>query len=318
MVISKSSILREQHALLLTQPLIDDATRHISKTVAKKIFEGVRQFKPANQPDVDKIRKGIPQPPAPALITPSLTFCIPPNPILKALRLHAELNLFKLRTCRNIAGLKRELDAYAAPTDTTSGLPSIGGGGGQLVLPGIATLQPSLYRYPVLIERAKQLVQLAAQIEGAMLSALERQDAEANTLLQARQQLSLAQAGVQLQDLRVGEANDGVTLVDRQQERVQIQIETLADWIQTGANEYEKDMIWFYGLAAQSQKWAADASYLIQAKQSAIFSAQLAADLAKAGPAGAIMGGAVGLANLGIDMTLSTCVTRREMQSTLR
>ena len=108
----------------------------------------------------------------PLLITPSLKFCIPPNPILKALRLHAELNLYKLRTCRNIAGMKRQLDPYAAPTDTTSGLPAIGAGG-QLVLPGIATLQPSLYRYPVLIERAKQLVQLAAQIEAAMLSALK-------------------------------------------------------------------------------------------------------------------------------------------------
>ena len=189
----------------------------------------------------------------PALIAPSFQFCIPPNPVLKALRLHAELNLYKLRTCRNIAGLKRQLDPYAAPTDTTSGLPAIGAGG-QLVLPGIATLHPSLYRYPVLIERAKQLVQLAAQIEAAMLSALERRDAEAHTLLQARQQLSLAQAGVRLQDLRVGEANDGVTLAELQQERAQIQIETYEDWLQMGANEYENDMIFAYRTAAQRRK----------------------------------------------------------------
>ena len=55
--------------------------------------------------------------PSPPVAIPSLQFCIPPNPILKALRLHAELNLFKLRTCRNIAGMKTQVDLYAAPTD---------------------------------------------------------------------------------------------------------------------------------------------------------------------------------------------------------
>jgi hypothetical protein len=39
------------------------------------------------------------------------SFCIPPNPVLKALRLHAEINLFKLQTCRNIAGMKRQLES---------------------------------------------------------------------------------------------------------------------------------------------------------------------------------------------------------------
>src|SRR5205085_1281575 len=100
----------------------------------------------------------------------------------------------------------------------------------------------SLYRYPVLIERAKQLVQLAAQMEGAMLSAFEKSDMESQALLQAKQQLNLAQAGVRLQDLRIGEANDGVTLADLQQARAQIQIDTYEDWLQADANEYEKQM----------------------------------------------------------------------------
>ena len=51
----------------------------------------------------------------------SFHFCIPPNPVLEALRLKAELNLYKIRTCRNIAGMERQLDPYAAPTDTVSG-----------------------------------------------------------------------------------------------------------------------------------------------------------------------------------------------------
>src|SRR5262249_13185574 len=129
---------------------------------------------------------------SPRYFAPSIRFdfCIPPNPILNALRLRAEANLHKIRTCRNIAGLKRQLDPYAAPTDTVSGLPTIGAGG-QLILSGTSVIRPSLYRYATLIERAKQLVQLAAQIEAAMFSTIEKRDAEAYTLLKARQEFNL-------------------------------------------------------------------------------------------------------------------------------
>src|SRR6185312_1906037 len=107
--------------------------------------------------------------------------------------------------------MKRQLDTYAAPTDTFSGMPMIGAGG-QLVLPGLAVLKPTPYRYPVLIERAKQLVAMAQQIEAAFLAALEKGDAERYNLLRARQDMTLAKAGVSLQTMRVKEAEDGVKL----------------------------------------------------------------------------------------------------------
>lgn len=166
-------------------------------------------------------------------------FCVPRNPVLEALRLHAELNLYKLRTCQNIAGMERQLEPYAAPTDTISGLPMIGAGG-QFTLPGTVTLQPTPYRYPVLVERAKQLVQLAAQIEAAMLSALEKHDAEAYTVLKARQDISLARAGVTLQELRVREAEGGVTLSELQQERAQIQVDQYDQWLDVGTSIWEE------------------------------------------------------------------------------
>src|SRR5262249_34567949 len=140
-------------------------------------------------------------------------FCVPPNPVLRALRLRAEANLFKLRSGRNIAGMERQADAPAAAADAQSSLPAIGAGG-QIVLPGTAAPQPTPSRYPVLVERAKQLVQLAEQMEAAMLSALEKRDAEAYNLLKARQDVQLTRAGVRLQDLRAREAEDGVKLAE--------------------------------------------------------------------------------------------------------
>ena len=93
-----------------------------------------------------------------------------PNPIIKAMRRHVELNLFKLRDNRNIVGMQRQVEAPPPPRMINS-LPTVGGRG-QLTLPGVRPIRPTPYRYSTLVERAKQLVALAQQIEAAYLSSL--------------------------------------------------------------------------------------------------------------------------------------------------
>ena len=197
-------------------------------------------------------------------------FCIPPNPIPMARRFHAELNLFKMRNCRDIAGTKRELDPYVAPTDTTTGMPVIGAGG-QLVLPGIVTLRPTLYRYSILIERAKQQAQLASQVEASMLAALLMHDQAGYTLLKARQDLNLAQAGLQLQDLRVTAAKDGVTLAGLQQARAQKQADYYQHLLEQPINDLEQEAL---------QLWDDAANLLSQSAVSSATVAELSAQLA--------------------------------------
>lgn len=176
---------------------------------------------------------------------PSFSFCIPPNPVVNTLRMRADLNLRKLRQCRNIAGIVREIEPYAAPTDTVSGLPLIGAGG-QLLLPGAFLLKPTQYRYKLLIERTKELVHLAAQIEAAMLASLEKRDAEAYQVLKARQELQMAQAGVRLQNLRVTEANDGVQLATLQRDSAQSQVDSYQEWLDAGLLESENTILSAY------------------------------------------------------------------------
>ena len=233
-LIEKASVLQEKHTLLLTKPKLDFIMQNVAKNAVLSNFGVIGQPQPATQHIFSK--------PIATFTTPLLQFCIPPNPILKALRRHADLNLYKLRTCRNIAGIKRLLDPYAAPTDATSGLPTIGVNG-QLNLPGTSVIRPTIYRYPVLIERTKQLVQLAGQIEAAMLSALVQRDVDASNLQNANQQLKLAQAGVQLQTLRIVEANSAVKLAELQRDRAQIQLQQYQEWIENGLNQWEQAMI---------------------------------------------------------------------------
>lgn len=197
----------------------------------------------------------------PVLRYPSHVFCIPPNPVLKSLKLHAELNLLKIRTCRNIAGLQRELDPYAAPTDTTSGLPMVGQGG-QIILPGIRTFRPTLYRYTVLIERAKQLVNLAAQMEAVLLNTLEKSDQEAYNLLKARQDLGLSEANVRLQTLRVSEASHSITLAEKQKDRAEVTSNYYTGLIENGWLAAEQDALELLFEAAMAYELASKYSAL--------------------------------------------------------
>lgn len=143
------------------------------------------------------------------------------NPVIAALRARAEVNLFKLRTQRNIAGMQREVRALSAqPASLVLSDASRNGRAGTT-----ATLAPTQYRYATLIERAKQLVTLAQQIEASFLASLEKRDAEAYSILKARQDLDLSGAQVTLQDFRVTEAADGLVLAGLQQQKAQFQVD---------------------------------------------------------------------------------------------
>ena len=198
---------------------------------------------------------------------PSFQFCIPPNPTIGALRSHAELNLRKLRTGRNIAGIRREVEAYAAPTDTTTGMPVMVNG--QINLPGARTVRPTVYRYAILIARAKELAQQAAQVEALFLGAAVKRDEAAYTLHQARQELTLTQAQVRLQSLRLTEANNSIKLAELQEQRAIIQLTTYQEWISRGLNEYEQTMLANFSSAEYAKRQAAHVGAQAQAAQAA-------------------------------------------------
>ena len=202
--------------------------------------------------------------PRPTLMTTAaFDFCIPPNPLLQTLSLRAGLNRYKILNCRNIAGMERELEPFAAATDTSSGMPAIGANG-QIVLAPTTQPQPTPYRYSVVIDRAKQLAQQAVQFEAAFLSALEKSDKEAFDLLNARANVRLAQAGVRLQDLRVTEARDGVKSAELQRGRASIQAKTYEDWLNAGLSPAELSLLGWYDWLAVFQVVSVNLAALMQ------------------------------------------------------
>lgn len=210
------------------------------------------------------------------------SFCVPPNPTARLLLLRAETNLFKIRNCMNIAGMRRELEPYAVPIDVESALPSLGAGG-QIRLTGINRIRPTQYRYSVLIERAKQTANLAHHTEQSFFSILQAKDQEAYNLFKARQDVALSREGVKLQKLRLNEAEDGVELAELQLERSSIIEVTYAEWLSEGMLEQEKELLKAYTQFGSAQIDAANWRYMGQVTQAMVSAAS--ADYKSAGAA---------------------------------
>jgi Tc toxin complex TcA C-terminal TcB-binding domain len=249
--------------------------------------------------------------PVPPLPLAPLDFCIPPNPTVGVLRGHAELGLRKLRSGRNISGILREVPAYAAPTDTVTGMPVAVNG--QISLPSVRAVPPTAYRYSVLIARVKELAQQAAQIEPQYLAAIERLDDATFTRMQARQALTLAGAQTRLESLRVNQANDGVALAQQQTQRVLIQQQTYQTWIASGLNEYEQAMLGLYEQAAVFQSAAAVAAAAVQTAQAVTTAATASETNVAAAAAGAVVVGS--FAATGAAAAIGGALVNRNIQT---
>ncbi|XCN72201.1 MAG: hypothetical protein Q3M24_18125 [Candidatus Electrothrix aestuarii] len=180
-------------------------------------------------------------------------FCIPPNPILLGLGIRTKVGLFKLNNCMNIAGMHRQTPIYAAPTDTRSGLPT-GDNIGSILRRPQARRQSTQYRYKVLVERSRQLVGIAQQMEASYLSFLEKLDQEKYTLLQAKQGLELSKNNVELHKRREAEAKHGKELAELQELRSKFIRDHYGKLIDSGWMGFEHAAFWtlFAGAATQS------------------------------------------------------------------
>jgi hypothetical protein len=187
---------------------------------------------------------------------PVFPFCIPMNQVVYSLRRHAEFNLRKIRACRNIAGLELRLDPYALPSLAKAATDENG-----LPMPDGGALQPLPYRYTTLIERAKQLVDLARQIETSMLSFIESADRARYDEIKARQDMALTMAGVRLRDLHLSEALNGVELAVLQREQASAQSLHYRGLLAIGISSLEQA-----GLAAQATAIALQASGMYSAE----------------------------------------------------
>jgi len=211
----------------------------------------------------------------------------PANPVVDSLQRRVDLSLGKLRNGLNIAGMERIRSAPVAAELVISD--------GGLVPPASNSLRPTAYRYSALIDRAKQLVSIAQQIEANFFSVLEKRDAEAYTLLNAQHDVQLTKETVELQDIRIKEADSSIELMTLHQDRAQTQFDTYNEWIDAGANQYERDMLKNYADLNLARDFLAkaDAEQMLANAIVTATSADWKSQPAALGIAGGLMAGAL-------------------------
>lgn len=141
----------------------------------------------------------------------------PANPVWTSLLLHARANLAKIQHGLNIAGMRATL-----PSSDQA-----------------AAFLPSQYRYAFLVERAKNLVGVAQQVEATFLAVLEKRDSENYTLNEARHGVQVAGTSVNLADLKVADAGILGREAELQKEKAEAQFSNYSDLINDGLNKWE-------------------------------------------------------------------------------
>lgn len=135
------------------------------------------------------------------------SFCIPTNDKLLSYWDKVADRLFKIRHCQNIEGISRELRLFDPPIDPGKLVEAVHAGMDiSDALGGIVYKEGPRYRFPVIAKKAIELCTELKSLGSALLSALEKRDAEALALLRSSQELMLLEKEKDLKKLQIDES----------------------------------------------------------------------------------------------------------------
>jgi hypothetical protein len=182
-------------------------------------------------------------------VPPTPYFCTPNNPTLLAYYDTVADRLYKIRHCMNIQGQVEQLPLFSAPINPGL-LVAAEAAGVDLssVLGDIAAAVPH-YRFSYMYSKALELCAEVRSLGAALLSALEKSDAEGLSLLRAGQEVTTLQAVLQIKQLQIQEANANLAGLQATQAVTTHRQAYYQGLIQEGLSEYEIAQITATGLS---------------------------------------------------------------------
>jgi hypothetical protein len=146
---------------------------------------------------------------------PMLYFCIPPNEKLISYWDTVADRLFKIRHCMNIEGVVRQLSLFEPPIDPAALVKAVAGGID--ISSALADLNAPLplYRFNVVLQRAKEVCNDVKMLGGALLSALEKKDSEALGLLRQTHEIDMLNAIKTVKEKQIEEAKENLEALKR-------------------------------------------------------------------------------------------------------
>jgi Tc toxin complex TcA C-terminal TcB-binding domain/Neuraminidase-like domain/Salmonella virulence plasmid 28.1kDa A protein len=144
----------------------------------------------------------------PPLTLPMLYFCIPKNDKLLGYWDTVADRLFKIRNCMNIEGIVRQLPLFEPPIDPALLVKAAAAGIDiSSALNDINAALPH-YRFNVMAQKATELCSELKALGAALLSALEKRDAETLALLRSTHEIRVLNAVRQVKEKQIEEAKE--------------------------------------------------------------------------------------------------------------
>ena len=181
-------------------------------------------------------------PPLPAIhtaIQTTLAFCVPPDQVLLSYWDRVDDRLWKIRNCMNISGVRQQLALFQPPIEPMDLVRARAAG---LSLDeALAALEAPVppYRFTHLIDRARQAAQTVQSFGAALLSALEKKDAEELTLLRSLHERVVLHATKDVKTQQVQEAQCQLQAMAETKTNVQNRIDYYCGLIDNGHTAWE-------------------------------------------------------------------------------
>jgi hypothetical protein len=166
-------------------------------------------------------------------------FCAPPSRELLGLWDTVEDRLWKLRHCRDIIGVERELALFSpelSPEELQRARAA--GLGPQDLFAGVQAAIPP-YRFRYLIDKAKEHCAAVETLGNALLQALAQRDTERLTQLRATQERELLTLGREARRWELEAADESLAALERRRTTVQDRHDHLEQLVTTGLNAQE-------------------------------------------------------------------------------
>jgi hypothetical protein len=153
---------------------------------------------------------------------PMLYYCIPHNEKMLAYWDTVADRLYKIRHCMNIEGVVRQLALFEPPIDPGALVKAVAGGVD--IGAALADLNAPLplYRFNVLVQKANEVCGDVKALGAALLSALEKKDAEALARLRQAQELRVLEAVKAVRQQQIEEAKESLAAAKKSKELAEI------------------------------------------------------------------------------------------------
>jgi hypothetical protein len=151
----------------------------------------------------------------PVTLPAMLYFCVPKNDKLLGYWDTVADRLFKIRHCRNIAGVERQLPLFEPPIDPGMLVRAAAAGVDLSSVLNDTNVALPYYRFNVLAQKAGELCADLKSLGSALLSALEKRDAEELTLIRAGHEKAMLERVEQVKQRQYDEAVQNQTALQK-------------------------------------------------------------------------------------------------------